>query len=264
MDVFYLKLILAFIVGAVWITGATLIAERFGSKIGGVITGLPSTVVLALFFIAWTQSPQIAAEATTIVPAIIGLDALFTALYILLSQNKLYISIGLSLLVWFILSFIFVILKIDNFSLSLVIFFLLLVISYILGEKVVRVKSEGQKRMVLNSRQLSFRAILSGTIIAFAVIMTKLGGPIVGGMFASFPAIMLSTMIITFTIHGRTFSVAVMKVVMVSGGVNVVVYATAVRYLYPLFGVFAGTFYAFLISLVSSFFMYQFVNRKMI
>lgn len=264
MDIFYLKLVLAFIVGAFWITGATIIAERFGSKIGGVITGIPSTVVLALFFIGWTQSSQIAKDATTIIPAIMGLDTLFTAIYILLSKYKLYISIGVPLLAWFGSSFIFVILKFNNFPLSLFIFTLLFIASYILSEKVVRVKSAGQRKMVLTCKQVGFRALLSGTIIAFTVIMTKIGGAILGGMFASFPAIMLSTMIITHTTHGRAFSVAVMKVVMISGGVNVVVYATSVRYLYPLFGIFTGTLYAFLISLLSSFFVYQFVNRKMI
>jgi signal transduction histidine kinase len=264
MDIFYLKTVLAFIVGAIWITGATIIAERFGSKIGGVITGIPSTIVLTLFFIGWTQTPQVAADTTGIIPAIMGLDALFTAIYILLSKNKLYVSIGVSLLSWFILSFILVVLKLNNFFLSLFIFLLLLIVSYILGEKVVRVKSERQRKIVLTYREVSFRAILSGTIISFAVVMTKLGGPILGGMFASFPAIMLSTMIITYIAHGRNFSVAVMKVIMVSGCINVVVYTTSVRYLYPLFDIYVGTLYAFLISLVCSFFMYQFVNKKMI
>src|SRR3990172_7870444 len=108
IDLFLLKVTLSFIVGAVWLTGAIIIAEKFGSKIGGAIAGLPSTTALALFFIGWTQSPYIASESTGVIPAIIGLDVLFTALYILLSRQKLFISIGVSLLIWFILSLGFV------------------------------------------------------------------------------------------------------------------------------------------------------------
>lgn len=263
IDPFLLKIVLSFFVGAIWLTGATIIAEKFGSKIGGVIAGLPSTTVLALFFIAWTQSPSIAAESTGVIPAIIGLDVLFTALYIVLSRHTLFISIGLSLLVWFILSFGFVLIRFNNFPVSLVIFFILYSISFFLGENVVRVKSTGGKKMVYTWQQITFRAILSGAIIALSVIMTKLGGPIIGGVFASFPAIMLSSMIITYLTHGRDFSVAVMKVIMVNGGLNVVIYVSMVRYFYLLFDLVTGTVLAFLISLLTTYITYQFIKREM-
>lgn len=262
-DPFLLKLILSFIIGAIWLTGATIIAEKYGSKIGGVIAGLPSTTLLALFFIGWTQSPSIASESTGVIPAIIGLDALFTALYILLSRYSLFISIGLSLLVWFVLSLGFVLIRFNNFSASLLIFFVLYCISFVLGEKVVRVKSTGGRKMVYTANQIIFRSMLSGTIIALSVVMTKVGGPILGGVFASFPAIMLSSMIITYLAHGRDFSVAVMKVIMVNGGLNVVIYASLVRYFYTLFDIWIGTVLAFLISLFTSYLTYQFIKRRM-
>jgi len=50
------------------VTLSTIAAERFGSKIGGLIGGLPSTVIVTLFFIGLTQTPQVAASATTIIP----------------------------------------------------------------------------------------------------------------------------------------------------------------------------------------------------
>jgi len=49
-----------FIVGATWITTATILAEKIWFEIGGVITGIPSTTVLSLFFIGLTQSPAFA------------------------------------------------------------------------------------------------------------------------------------------------------------------------------------------------------------
>jgi len=57
-----------FFIGAVWVTGATMLAEKLGSKVGGVILGLPSVALLGLFFIGWTQSAVIASEATSVVP----------------------------------------------------------------------------------------------------------------------------------------------------------------------------------------------------
>lgn len=264
MDIFHLKLILSFIVGGIWITGATVLAERFGSKVGGVITGLPSTIVLALFFIGWTQSAKVASEATTIAPATMGLSALFTAFYILLSKNKLYIAIGLPMIFWFIVAFLFVKLNINNIFSSFFIYLSLLFLSWIIGEKLVKVKSQGQMKTHLTHGQILFRGILGGTVISLSVLLTKFGGPVLGGVLATFPAIMLSTMIITFLAHGRDFSAAVLKVVMISGGVNVVVYAMAARILYPILGILSGTFLAYIISLICALFMYGFVKRRMI
>ena len=37
-------------------------------------------------------------------------------------------------------------------------------------------------------------------MIAFAVIMSKVGGSILGGIFASFPAVFISTLVISATV----------------------------------------------------------------
>ena len=86
LDIFLIKIILAFVIGAVWITLATVIAEKFGTKIGGMVLGLPSTTAISLFFIAWTQSPSVAAEATTIIPIIMGINTLFILGYVFVSK----------------------------------------------------------------------------------------------------------------------------------------------------------------------------------
>ncbi|MCX7965133.1 MAG: hypothetical protein N2596_00710, partial [Syntrophorhabdaceae bacterium] len=66
--IFLIKVIISFIIGSIWITGSTYIAERYGTKLGGVVVGLPSTIIFGLLFIGWTQSVEVAVEATDIVP----------------------------------------------------------------------------------------------------------------------------------------------------------------------------------------------------
>ncbi|MBI3380052.1 DUF3147 family protein [Candidatus Gottesmanbacteria bacterium] len=262
-NIFLLQLLLAFIVGALWITTATIIAEKFGSKVGGIIAGMPSTIVIALFFIGSTQSVETATKTTTIIPAIMGLDSLFIAIYILLLRHKLFISLGISLFVWFISSFILVLLKFDNYTISLLFFIFFVLVSYLLVEKIVKVKSQGKRQLNFTTSQIIFRILLSGGIILLSVFMAKVGGYILGGVFASFPAIMLSTMIITYLNHGRDFSAAVMKVMMVSGSVNVTIYSIGVHFLYPAFGIITGTFISFAISFITVTITSIFVNKKM-
>lgn len=250
-------------IGALWVTTATIIAEKFGTKIGGIIAGIPSTTVISLFFIGWAQSAQTASSATIIIPAILGIDALFVAIYILLSRHKLFISLGISFLIWAILSLILVLYKFDNLSVSIVLFIILISFSYLLAEKIVKVKSLSKRRLDITNSQLLFRVLLSGGIIAASVIITKIGGHIIGGVFAAFPAVMLSNIIITYINHGRDFSVAVMKAHMLSGSINVMIYSMGVHFLYPLLGLITGTFLAFIISLISVFITAQLVHKKM-
>ena len=260
---FLLKLLLSFIIGGIWITFATIIAERFGSKLGGVIAGIPSTIIISLFFIGWTQSPIIASKATTVVPIIMGIDALFVVVYALLRNRQFYIALGGALIFWAVSSFILALVGFDSFLISLIGFVVLVVLSYYILEKRYSFPSESPKYTKYTLPLLAIRGILSGSIIAFAVLMAKIAGPLVGGMFSAFPAVMLSTMIITYYSHGTNFSLAVLKIITVSGPINVVAYAIAVRYLYGSVGLFWGTVLSFIVSLISSFLVYQFVKRKM-
>lgn len=66
--VFLVQLAISFIVGSFWVLLTTFLADRFGSKIGGFIGGLPSTAAVSFFFIGLTQSTEIAALATTVFP----------------------------------------------------------------------------------------------------------------------------------------------------------------------------------------------------
>ncbi|MBC8526822.1 MAG: DUF3147 family protein [Candidatus Cloacimonetes bacterium] len=261
---FLLKLLLSFFIGGIWITFATIIAERFGSKLGGVIAGIPSTIIISLFFIGWTQSPIIASKATTVVPIIMGIDALFVVVYALLRNRQFYIAIACALIFWAVSSFILALVGFDSFLISLIGFVVLVVLSYYILEKRYSFPSESPKYTKYTLPLLAIRGILSGSIIAFAVLMAKIAGPLVGGMFSAFPAVMLSTMIITYYSHGTNFSLAVLKIITVSGPINVVAYAIAVRYLYGSVGLFWGTVLSFIVSLISSFLVYQFVKRKMI
>src|SRR5205807_87984 len=114
-SLFLFKLVITFLVGSLWLTEATILAERFGSKIGGVIAGMPSSIVIALFFIGWTQTPLAASQATVVVPLIMGIDGLFILAYAFIVRQSFPLALLPSLLVWVCLSFALVLLHFDNF-----------------------------------------------------------------------------------------------------------------------------------------------------
>ncbi len=261
-DIFFLKLVLSFIIGGAWIALATVLAEKFGTRLGGVIAGLPSTTAVALFFIAWTQTPLIVSEATTIIPLAMGANALFVLVYSLLARYGFWLSLTTALGLWFALSLGLVLLKFDNFPLSLAGFVALLAFTYFILEKKSGITSEGRKDVRYTGRQLISRAIFSGIMVAFAVLVGKVGGPLWGGIFSIFPAVYISIIFITHLAHGKSFSLAILKVVMLSGQVNVIIYVITARYTYLHLGLFWGTFFPYLASLASTCLLYYYVTRK--
>jgi Protein of unknown function (DUF3147) len=260
---FWFKLGLSFFVGSLWVTLTTLSAERFGSKVGGLIGGLPSTVVIALLFIGYTQSPWVAAQATTIMPLAQGLNGLFVLSFMLLIRRGLWAGIMGALLVWAIQSTLLYLLDIHSFLISLVGWLLLLCFCYMLLEKWLKIPSRGKLGISYPPSQLIGRAVFGGVVISLAVFMGKIGGPLLGGIFGSFPAMFLSTLVITYHSGGSDFSRSVGKSLLISGLINVPLYEIVVRYLYPIVDLIPGTLVAILFSLGTGYLTFRFMKSRL-
>ena len=259
---FWFKLGMSFLVGGAWVTLSTVAAERFGSKVGGFIGGLPSTVVVALLFIGITQTSLVASRSTTIIPLVQGVNGLFIISYILFVKRGFILSLASSLLIWFLLASILMVIGIRSFLISVVGWVFLVLICYLIVERYLRISSKDKVSVHYTSSQIIFRALFGGAVIGFAVFMGKVAGPMYGGIFATFPAMFISTIVITHRTGGADFSRAVAKALMVSGLINVALYAIAVRYLYVWLGLIYGTAIAILFSCVTGYMTYLFIRVK--
>jgi hypothetical protein len=260
---FWLRLFLGFIVGSLWVTLTTLSAERFGSKVGGLIGGLPSTVVIALLFIGITQSPQVAAEATTIMPFAQGLNGLVVITFMVLASRGVWAGLLGAVPLWFLQSSLLFLLDIQFFWISLLGWLILLGICYFIVEKRLEIKSSGKTALSYPPSQLFWRALFGGAVIAFAVFMGKIGGPLLGGIFGSFPAMFLSTLVITLKTGGTSFCRSVGKSLLISGLINVPLYEIAVRFLYPRVNLGLGTIIALLFSILTGYLTFQFMKSRL-
>jgi len=260
---FWLKLLLSFIVGSLWVTLTTHSAEHFGSKIGGLIGGLPSTVVIALLFIGLTQSPQVAAQATTVMPLAQGLNGLFVLAFMLFSRCGIWSGLLGALIVWFLQSTLLYLLDLHLFWISLLGWLSLLIFCYLVVEKWFKIPSHGGMKISYPTSKLVWRAIFGGAVISMAVFMGKLGGALLGGIFGSFPAMFLTTLVISYKSGGAGFSRSVGKSILISGLINVPIYEIMVRFLYPALGLAAGTSLALLFSLGTGYLTYLFLKNRL-
>ncbi len=260
-DIFILKLVSSFVVGGLWIAGATFIAEYFGTKIGGIIGGLPSTVLMALYFIGETQGKEQLYETTGLFPLTYSLNAVLMITYVILARNGTIAGISGAISVWLLCQSLLFYLKLGSFIFSIVSWLFFLLLSYIVLEKILKVRSVQQATIPFSLIHLLWRAFFSGFIISLAVFMGRIGGPMMGSIFSAFPAGFVCTLIITARSVNVNFSRSLAAHLLMSGLINCVVFALILRFTLGCFSLPAGTAVAYLISVVCAYITYLF-SRK--
>lgn len=242
--------LIPFLLSALVVILVTIIAERYGTKTGGIIGTLPSTIVIAFLFIALDKGVLFASESVAIVPAEMGINLIFLAVFALLASRQLLVALTASLFTWTALTLLLFFSNTTNIVVSLVLFVVFFMSTFIVLDKMKKIPSKHSIKVHYTPLKLLGRSIIAGTVIALAVTVSNVGSTL-SGIFSVFPAIFLSTMVITQREHGPEFAGAMAKG-MIFGSPSVVSYAVSISFLYPLNGIVIGTIGAFLISLVIS------------
>ncbi|MCC7570146.1 DUF3147 family protein [Candidatus Micrarchaeota archaeon] len=261
LDNFFLKAIISFFVGGFWATLSTIIAEKYGTRLGALITSLPSTLVVTLFFIAFTQTPEIAAEATAIIPVIMGINGLFILTYVILSKKNFYSAIIFPVLLWVLSVSFLIYINFNNLLLSILLFIVLFSFTFYIFTTKIKLQPCAGRNVKYTPLKILFRGILCGFIVCLGVVLGKFAGPLVGGSLSIFPAVFLSTIIIIHTEQGNSFSASLMRTVFLISSVNMVVYAILVNFLYPIMNYMLATVICYCASVAVALLFYKFSRR---
>lgn len=262
MDGFLLNIILSFIVGSIWITLTTIIAERSGTRLGGLIGGLPSTMVVAFLFIGLTKGDVAVFDGTVMVPIIEGVDFILIILISIISSRNFWLGILAGLVAWAALSYVSLLLN-PSLVISLIALILIASLAFIYFNNQARYKSRPGINARYNLRQVSFRAFFGGSIIVIAVLAANFSGPILGGIFATFPAVFLSTLILLYLQNGMDFTGATMKSMVISSAITTTTFAIVLRYTVISFGIIYSIIIAYVASLVAAYLAYYAVTEKL-
>lgn len=263
-DLFVIRLVTSFIVGGVWISALTYLSERFGTKVGGAIAGVPATMVVALFFIGLTQSPAAAAETTTLIPLVLGVNAIFVLIYIALARKGFCQGIAGAIIFWFAAAYGIHQAAISSFAGALALYTALIITSYFVIENKMQIMFVDSVAMRYTKTQVVLRGIVGGFFIALAVLMTRIGGPLLGGIFATFPALTVALIVIAHANHGIAYVESLLKNFIIAGTVNVLIFVILVRLTFPNVGLYYGTLASFVGSLLGSYAAYQLINKKLL
>src|SRR2546428_6282910 len=235
----------AFIVGGLWVGSATFAAERFHSGVGGLIGCLPGTSLVSFFFIGLNQSPNIAAEATTVFPLGMSFTFLFLLSYAVLARYGFKTAISSSLALWFVLSsleghfqlrsFLFsVVAVVLVFSATFFIFKAQLILPYVIGT-----------RQKFSATTFLEHVIVGGVVVATAVSLSQILSPVAGGTAAAFPGVFSLTLAFTYrSVGGMGLSRSMTKPLMISAFSVAFPCSILVGQIYPQWGLYLGTIVA--------------------
>jgi hypothetical protein len=242
------EIVIPFVLSVLIVILITIAAEKFGTKVGGIIGLFPSTIIIVYVFIALNQGIMFASKSVAVVPAEMGINLVFICVFAILAYRSIIIAIMSSSLIWVVLSGILLFLDIQSIYLSIVIFILFMVSTFIVLEKKFKIKSQGKRVVHYTALKILLRGIFAGIFITVAVLLSNVG-EVISGIFSVFPTIFFSTMIITVKEHGPGFSSSIAKS-MIFGSPSVTSYAVSIHFLYPKYGIFLGSIFSFILSLI--------------
>ena len=179
-DSFLMHLFLAFAVGSLWVTVITIVAEKKGSVLGGILGGLPSTSAFSFFFIGINQSSAAAVQATTVFPLAFGITSAYLFFFAFFAQKGFSRGISISLLLWFAFSGLIVASGLRDFAFSLAGGVAISVLTYYSFTKKLKLQNlKGEARLYRIS-DVVLRGVGAGSLVLISVLLSQIGGSCAG------------------------------------------------------------------------------------
>lgn len=254
-----LEFFIPFITAATTVIIITVIAERYGTKKGGILGTLPSTIMIAYLFISYNEGIKVATQSVAVVPAEMGVNVVFLLLFALFANRSMTKALTVSLSVWAALSLLLLLFNLENLLASFLIFLACFVIAMPVLEWKKKTQSSGKVQTCYTPLRILLRGLFAGFVIGIAVLLSNVGA-VLSGILSAFPVIFLSTMIIAMRAQGPDFAAAMAKS-MVFGSPSVVCYTIAIFFFYPAYGILIGTVGAFILAFTVTMMLYALSKR---
>lgn len=194
---FWFALVTKMAITALFVSAATIIAERLGAAVGALVATLPVSAGPVYVFLALDHDPTFVSATAIVSLALNAATAIFVTVYVLVAQRRpLWVSVSLASTVWLATALALGPVHWtagSAFILNVVVFGLCLFI----------VEPFSLVRMPPTARpwyDLVIRAVIVTLLVGAVVILSFRIGPSGSGVLAVFPVIYMSIMV---TLHPR-------------------------------------------------------------
>jgi uncharacterized membrane protein (GlpM family) len=205
---FWLELVFKMAMTAAVVVFISIVVERSGPFIGAMIAALPTAAGAAYVILAIEHPPTFIAASAVGSMAIGAAVAIFAAVYAVLAQRHgLVLSLGVSLLVWFACAALlrqFDWTPLTALVLNAAVYALTIPLSW-------RYRSSAPPRKFLRTRyDIPLRALAAATVVVVVTSASHSIGSFASGMFALFPIVFCSSIVILHPRVGGKATASVM------------------------------------------------------
>ena len=205
---FWLELVFKMAMTAAVVVFISIVVERSGPFIGAMVAALPTAAGAAYVILAIEHPPGFIAASAVGSMAIGAAVAIFAAVYAVLAQRHgLVLSLGVSLLVWFACAAL--LRQFDWTPLSALV--LNAAVYAVTIPLTWRYRSSAPPRKFLRTRyDIPLRALAAPTVVVIVTTASHSIGSFASGMFALFPIVFCSSIVILHPRVGGKSTASVM------------------------------------------------------
>jgi hypothetical protein len=254
-------LIAAFFAGIVAII-VTVLVEKYGGAIGGILGTIPTTIVPASIGMYLASNIVDFRTSMAVVPSGMLINAIFLTnwkiipTYFKVTKSKyttLIIIIVISLFIWLLCSILalnlinFVTKKgLSSYGIALLGFFAVVILGLIFCWNIGLTPSSNNH---VNKYALMSRGLMAAFAIGAAVWISDLGYPLIAGIASVFPAIFLTSMVTLWISQGPSVPMGAVGPMML-GGSSVALYSIIAMWSLPYYGLIIGSILAWVSSVL--------------
>jgi hypothetical protein len=192
--IFWYGLALKMALTAIVVVITSVAVERTGPFIGALIAALPTAAGAAYVILAIEHPPSFIATSAIGSLATSAAVSIFSAVYIILAQRRgLLLSLGVALAIWFAVTAVFRLIDWTPFSaaaLNAVVFGITIPLGW-------RYRTSGPpKKFLRTPYDIPLRAMAAAVVVAVVTTASHRIGSFASGMFAVFPIVMCSSIVI--------------------------------------------------------------------
>ena len=238
------------------------IAEHVSPKVAGLLSGYPLGAAIALFFYGLEVSPEFASKSALY--TMIGLVASQAFVYcyyrasVYFKKWNIFCSSMIAVAGYFLAIWLLHFIKLNHVLAIVVPIISIFLFSYLFrGIDNVKI----QKRLTLSYRLLFLRAIFAGSIILVITGVAKWVNPTWAGLLSAFPVTLFPLMLIIHFTYSKTYVHTIVKNFPAGLG-SLIAYSLTVSIVYPVCGIYLGTFVSFTMATVYLL-IYYFITAKL-
>jgi hypothetical protein len=230
---FWYGLALKMAMTAIVVVITSLVVERTGPFVGALIAALPTAGGAAYVILALEHPPDFIAACAVGSVATDAAVSIFSLVYAVLAQRRsLVLSLSVALLVWFICAGLFHLVHWTMFSavlLNVVVFGVTIPLSW-------RYRTSGPPKKFLRTRyDIPLRGLAAAIVVAIVTTASYSIGSFASGIFALFPIIMCSSIVILHPRVGGKATASMLAHAQVAF-IGLSLGFVAVHYLVPMIG----------------------------